>query len=94
MSKIQQGFRVTDKAIVDVIVERERQLELAHGGDTETFDKGNTQNDWVAYISAYSGRASQKVARNERQNEEFRANMVKTAALAIAAIQAHDKGYC
>lgn len=58
------------------------------------FDKTNSQNDWVAYIAAYSGRASQKVARNEREGQTFRENMVKVAALAQAAIEAYDAGYC
>lgn len=78
----------------DIQDERDRQTKLAHGGDTEKFDMGNTQNDWVAYIAAYSGRASQKVGRNTREGQTFRENMVKVAALAIAAIEAHDKGYC
>jgi hypothetical protein len=74
--------------------ERLRQIGLAHGGNTEEFDKGNSQNDWVAYVVAYAGRAAQKVARNEKEGQEFRANMVKVGALALAAIEAHDKGYC
>lgn len=74
--------------------ERERQAQLAHGGDTEAFDKSNSQNDWVAYVAAYTGRAADKVFRNERENCTFRENMLKAAALCVAAIEAHDKGYC
>jgi len=29
-----------------------------------------------------------------RENCDFRENMVKVAALAVAAIEAHDKGWC
>lgn len=58
------------------------------------FDKTNSRNDWVAYISAYAGRAAAKVKRNERDGTEFRDMMVKVAALAQAAIEAHDAGYC
>ena len=83
-----------DEIMVEIDEERERQQELKHGGDTDEFDKNNSKNDWVAYISAYSGRAAEKVFRNDRQKEEFRDNMVKVAALAVAAIQAHDKGWC
>lgn len=83
-----------DKIIAEVVAERERQDALAHGGDTEAFDKGNSRNDWIAYLNAYSGRAAQKVYRNEVERQEFRRNMVKVAALAVAAIEAHDKGYC
>lgn len=78
----------------EIIKERQRQHTLAFGGDTAEFDKYNTQNDWVSYITCYAGRASQKVARNEKEAMDFRTNMVKVAALAVAAIQAHDYGHC
>ncbi len=78
----------------EVLAERRRQITLAHGGDTNKFDLHNNQNDWVAYIAAYNGRASQKVARNEKEDQNFRVNMVKVAALATAAIEAYDNGYC
>jgi hypothetical protein len=82
-------------AIDDVLKELQRQVDLDLGGDTtQSFDETNTQNDWVAYISAYSGRAAAKCFRNAREECDFRENMVKTAALAVAAIRAHDKGYC
>lgn len=84
----------TQRVLNEVYQERRRQVELAHGGDTHAFDRGNTQNDWVAYINAYSGRASQKVARNEREGQKFRDNMVKVAALAVAAIESYDDGFC
>ena len=82
------------KVLGDIRAERARQTALAHGGDTEEFDRGNSQNDWIAYINSYTGRAAQKVFRNEREGQTFRENMVKAAALAVAAIEAHDKGYC
>lgn len=74
--------------------ERSRQREMAHGGDTDEFDKSNSQNDWIAYINAYTGRAAQKVFRNERENQAFRENIVKAGALCVAAIESHDRGYC
>ena len=82
------------EALLKVDEERQRQVGLAHGGSTEEFDRGNSRNDWVSYIVAYAGRAAGKVARNERQGEDFRENMVKVGALAVAAIEAYDKGYC
>lgn len=85
---------LTEDVLDEVAAERRRQQELAHGGDTEEFDKGNSQNDWIAYINAYTGRAAQKVFRNEREGQTFRENMIKAAALAVAAIEAHDKGFC
>lgn len=75
----------------EIVAERQRQKELGHGGDTDAFDATNTQNDWVAYICAYVGRASAKVARNLREGQTFRDNMIKVAALAVAAIEAYDK---
>ncbi|GAG53417.1 unnamed protein product, partial [marine sediment metagenome] len=47
-----------DKILQEIKAEREHQTELMHGGDTEEFDKTNSQNDWVAYITTYAGRAS------------------------------------
>lgn len=77
------------KALDDVVKERNRQEDLF-----DEFDKTNTRNDWIAYISAYAGRASDKVLKNNRENQDFRDNMKKVAALAIAAMDAHDNGYC
>lgn len=74
--------------------ERRRQADLAHGGDTESFDKTNTRNDWVAYATAYLGRAADKAFRNEREKCDFRENLVKAAAVIVAALEAHDKKYC
>lgn len=81
-------------AVADILEERERQQSLAFDGDTEDFDRTNSRNDWIAYVNAYTGRAAEKVVRNMREGQEFRTNMVKAAALCIAAIEAHDKGYC
>lgn len=83
-------------ALDDVIAERARQRTRMMDGvlPMEEFDKTNNANDWVAYICAYAGRASGRVARNAREGCDFRENMVKVGALALAAIEAHDKGYC
>lgn len=78
-----------NQVVTAISEERSKQREKF----TE-FDKTNTQNDWVSYITAYAGRAAQKVARNEREGQTFRENMVKVAALAQAAIEAHDAGFC
>ena len=78
----------------EIYLERERQHDLTIGGNTEKFDESNSQNDWVAYITAYAGRASQKVDRNDREGCLFRDNMIKVAALAVAAIENYDMGNC
>ena len=76
-----------DKALEDVRLERVRQFGLIfHGLFTEDLDKKNTQKDWMRYIASYNGVASPQGA--------FRRDMVKIAALAVAAIEAHDKGHC
>lgn len=83
-----------NEILEEIRKERARQTELAFAGDTKSFDRTNSRNDWVAYISAYAGRAAEKVFRNKREGQDFRANMVKVAALAVAALEAHDAGYC
>ena len=93
-ARMETRTMATTKEILDAVgKERERQHRLALGGDTDTFDRSNSRNDWVAYISAYAGRAAAKVARNEIVSCHFRSMMVKVAALAVAAIEANDKGW-
>jgi hypothetical protein len=82
------------KAILDEIgAARQRQIEKAHGGDTDRFDVDNTRNDWVAFITCYAGRASDRVFNNDPSKENFRARMLNVAALAMAAVEAVDLGY-
>lgn len=47
------------------------------------FDSKNTVNDWVTYITNYLGKAS-TIPFNENT---FRVNMYKVAALAVAALE-------
>jgi hypothetical protein len=91
-SEIEADIRST--VFDEIEKERNRQIALCHGGDTEAFDKSNTQNDWIAYILAYAGRAAQKVFRNEKEGQTFEANITKVAALCVAALEARKKGYC
>lgn len=74
-----------DAILSEIRAERERQIE-DHGYD-ENHDSCCTMNDWVAYICAYAGRAAD-CKRNRGEN--FRKRMIKVAALAVAAIEAHD----
>lgn len=83
----------TMAVIDDIIAERERQKALAHGGNTDDFDRTNSRNDWIAYVNAYTGRAAEKVFRNQRENQPYRENLVKAAAILVAAIEAHDQGW-
>ncbi len=77
--------------IIELIkAERIRQVEIAHSGDTNAFDKTNTKNDWIAYVNAYIGRAADKCFRNERENQDYKENMIKAAALIVAALEAEE----
>ena len=79
------------QSIIDEITEeRQRQKDVVVPDDN--FDAANSQGDWVSFITAYAGRASNRVSRNKRENQSFRDCMVKVAATAIAAIEAHDAG--
>ena len=78
------------KVVEKVLGELTREKDF----DSDEFDKSNSKNDWVAYISAYSGRAADKVFRNEREECDFDENMTKVAALAISALVASEKGRC
>lgn len=81
--------------ILDAIInERNIQKTLSLGGNTDEFDKTNSKNDWIAYCNAYLGRAADKVFRNEKENQDFRANMIKVGALVVAALEANENGYC
>ena len=73
----------------EVVKERERCIEhfLTRGLDIHRFDEKNTLNDWVAYITTYAGRASEKVLSNP---QEFRKNIIKVLNIGFAAIQAYD----
>ncbi len=84
-----------EKILDEIHAERLRQIDtVKHGGDTDEFDKDNTRNDWVSFIAAYAGRAGNRCGRNEREGLGFRRAMIIVAAIAMAAIEAHDAGYC
>jgi len=77
-----------EKAFEDVKAEMERaQAHLPPG-----FEALNTRNDFIAFINSYTGRAAEGVFRNEREEQDFRENMVKAAGIAMAAIVAFDRG--
>jgi hypothetical protein len=84
-----------EKVLQEIVAERERQESLSFSDKpADEFDKDNSQEDWVAIVVAYAGRAAGKVARNRQEGQSFRENMVKVAAVALAAVEAHDRGRC
>ena len=78
----------TEQVLKDVQTERENQKANTA---VQAIEASNTTNDFVAYITAYAGRAAQNVLRNEREGVRSRDMLVKTAALAVAAIEAIDR---
>jgi hypothetical protein len=64
----------------EIQLERQRQAEKWGGAQ---HDDHHTANDWIAFIAFHAGRASYKA--------DFRAQMIKVAALAVAAIEALDR---
>ena len=78
------------KVVKEVLVEvaNERGYQLERFGNK--FDDGNKPNDWISYIAAYSGRAYSS-KREGYTCKLFRESMIKTAALAVAAVEAYDR---
>ncbi len=84
-------------------VDSERAHQLARGADGKVagmvgwsfeFDDKNTMSDWVSFINIYLGRAIDTAASAKPAAERvaaFRKNMVKVAALAVAAVEAVDR---
>jgi len=81
---------VTREAIgKEIVQERFRQDTLV---GIEVLDQTNSVNDYVAYATAYLGRAADKCARNQREGQNMRASFIKTAALCIAAVESLENG--
>lgn len=94
MSVIAVPDPVRAKVLADIAVERELQISTPMAGThTDEFDKTNRANDWIAYIMAYAGRAARRVYRNQKEGQNYRDNLVKTAAIAVAALEAYDRGW-
>lgn len=70
------------KVIVDVLKERTYQKGLW----TVDFDANNTEANWLSYINHYAN----GVGKALKYKDDFRVRMIKTAALAIAAVRALD----
>jgi hypothetical protein len=72
----------------EIAAERTAQVEKGFSADA---DDHWTQNDWISFVNAYTGRAAQYVVRNQSEGNKFRNMMLKAAAVAVAAIEAHDR---
>lgn len=86
--------KMTDAVLADIKAERARQ----NGMWGTEFDDRNTPNDWAAYIGIYVGKAVESIKSDEGgkrtlhfDREGFRSNMMKAAAIAVAAVEAFDR---
>lgn len=55
-----------------------------------SFDDKNTAYNWFGYIAAYGSRNLTGTP-EDKFNEAFRTDMLKVAALAVAAVEAFDR---
>lgn len=70
------------QAIEDIKEERRYQDKKWGGSD---HDDTETEDSWQKYITEYAN------AQGRSQSYDFRKRMVKVAALALAAIESHDR---
>lgn len=66
-------------------IQTEREYQDSKWGTK--FDDKNTVNDWGTYINLYLGRATTMGASTQEQ----RLGLIRTASLAVAAIEAFDR---
>lgn len=73
-------------------IQAERDAQVARWGNTSD-DTNNAPNDWVSYISHYATNwfGNQFPPYATEVVDDFRTSMIKTAALAIAAIESIDR---
>lgn len=74
-------------ALDDIAAEVARQAEIGNAAEDAT----RSINDWIAFITAYAGRAAQDCYRNEREGCDARTMLVKVGALAVSAVDAIDR---
>lgn len=69
-------------------IDNEREYQQTKWGDT---DKQNTEYNWAAYIGAYTNRSLIGYPGLDiERRRKFKQDMIKVAALAIAAIENLD----
>jgi hypothetical protein len=73
-------------------IEGERKHQEEKWGNS-TDDTVNTPNDWVTYIGAYSTKwfPGGFSPYSPETVDEFRTSMMKTAAIAVAAVESIDR---
>jgi hypothetical protein len=71
----------------NIFVEISNERDYQDGKWGKENDDRNTPNDWIAYITAWTGKAYKYPS----CKDNFRKNMVKVAAIAVAAVEACDR---
>jgi len=83
ITKIDVGPQVVTSVYAEIKAERDYQDgKWGHG-----FDDKNTVNDWMTYINIYGSKATTMGATKEEQRKQ----MLKVAAIAVAACEAFDR---
>lgn len=72
--------------VLEEIAEERRRQDAKWGGIQH--DENHSANDWIAYIAKHAGAAA-----DGEDPGRFRKQMIRVAALAVAAVQAHDSNY-
>lgn len=91
--------KVTERVLKEVLGERARQWSkwgLARGRGTDesdptgyVHDDEHTPGDWTRFIVRHLGRAEQAI--EDGHPYDWRESMLRVAALAVAAIESHDR---
>lgn len=84
----------TEGIVLDIFAERDRQ-DAQWGGPEH--DDGHTAHDWLRYIGHQAQRAHDETLSDDRTQlvdpEHYRQRLVKIAALAVAALESHDRSH-
>lgn len=73
-------------------IDKEREYQEGKWGNNAD-DTVNTPNDFVSYVAAYSTKwfPGGFMPYNPKTTDDFRTSMIKTAALAVAAVESIDR---
>jgi hypothetical protein len=85
MSRMRELFPVHENIFNAIIDERHRQDEKWGGPD---HDDKHSYGDWIIYLVQHLAKASLAVSR-----QRYRYQLVRIAALAVAAIESFDRKY-
>lgn len=79
----------TMKIVLEVIAERlaqDRKFGNVH-------DSEHSARDWVAFVTAYAGKAVGALDGDDTPGHSYRDRMIQVAALALCAVQQADRGH-